>query len=42
METTDFFGKEKIGKILIKLAPPVMAATLGVGKEKEAEEYAGL
>lgn len=95
METSDFFGKEKIGKILIKLAPPVMlaqliqalynivdslfvgrysesgltalsiiyplqllmialavgtgvgintimAATLGVGKEKEAEEYAGV
>ena len=95
METTEFFGKEKISKILIKLAPPVMlaqliqalynivdslfvgrysetgltalsiiypiqllmialavgtgvglntimAATLGVGKEKEAEEYAGV
>jgi len=95
METSDFFGKEKISRILLKLAPPVMlaqliqalynivdslfvgrysesgltalsiiyplqllmialavgtgvgintimAATLGVGKEKEAEEYAGV
>ncbi len=95
METADFFGKEKISRILLKLAPPVMlaqliqalynivdslfvgrysesgltalsiiyplqllmialavgtgvgintimAATLGVGKEKEAEEYAGV
>lgn len=28
MNTTDFFGTERIGKILIKLAPPVMLAQL--------------
>lgn len=28
METTEFFGTEKIGKILFKLAPPVMLAQL--------------
>ncbi len=28
METTDFFGTEKISKILLKLAPPVMLAQL--------------
>lgn len=28
MNTTDFFGTESIGKILIKLAPPVMLAQL--------------
>ena len=95
MDTTEFFGTEKINKILLKLAPPVMlaqliqalyniidslfvgrysdsgltalsiiypiqllmialavgtgvgintvmAAKLGVGKEKEADEYAGI
>lgn len=95
MDTTEFFGTEKIGKILLKLAPPVMlaqliqalynivdslfvgrhsdtgltalsiiyplqllmialavgtgvgintvmAAKLGVGKKKEADEYAGV
>lgn len=95
METTEFFGTEKISKILLKLAPPVMlsqliqalynivdslfvgrysdtgltalsiiypiqllmialavgtgvgintvmAAKLGIGKEKEADEYAGI
>lgn len=28
METTEFYGKEKISKILLKLAPPVMLAQL--------------
>lgn len=28
METSEFFGKEKISKILLKLAPPVMLAQL--------------
>ena len=95
MDTTEFFGTEKISKILLKLAPPVMlaqliqalynivdslfvgrysesgltalsiiypiqllmialavgtgvgmntimAAKLGVGKDKEADEYAGI
>lgn len=28
MDTSDFFGTEKIGKILFKLAPPVMLAQL--------------
>lgn len=28
METTEFFGTEKIRKILFKLAPPVMLAQL--------------
>lgn len=28
MDTTEFFGKEKISKILLKLAPPVMLAQL--------------
>lgn len=28
MEKTDFFGTEKIWKILFKLAPPVMLAQL--------------
>lgn len=28
MNTTEFFGTEKIGKILCKLAPPVMLAQL--------------
>lgn len=28
METTEFFGSERIGKILLKLAPPVMLAQL--------------
>lgn len=28
MEDRDFFGKEKIGRILMKIAPPVMLAQL--------------
>lgn len=28
MNTTEFYGKEKIGRILLKLAPPVMLAQL--------------
>lgn len=28
MDTTDFFGREKISKVLLKLAPPVMFAQL--------------
>lgn len=28
METSEFLGKEKISKILLKLAPPVMLAQL--------------
>ena len=28
MDTTEFFGTEKISKILLKLAPPVMLAQL--------------
>ena len=28
METTELFGKEKIWRVLLKLAPPVMLAQL--------------
>ena len=28
MNTSEFFGQEKIGRILLKLAPPVMLAQL--------------
>lgn len=28
MNTTEFFGTERIGKIMIKLAPPAMLAQL--------------
>ena len=28
MDAKQFFGKEKIGKVLLKLAPPVMLAQL--------------
>lgn len=28
MDTTEFYGKEKISRILLKLAPPVMIAQL--------------
>ena len=28
MDTTEFYGKEKVSRILLKLAPPVMLAQL--------------
>lgn len=63
MEQTSLFGTEKIDKMLLRLAPPVMlvqllmialavgtgvgintvmAAKLGEGRQKEADEYAGV